>query len=304
MIVVVGESLVDIVIDSSGARTEEVGGAALNVATTLGRLDTPTLLMTQLGEGPRASRILEHLANAGVELVSSPTESGHTATATARLDDSGSADYEFTIEWTLPTQELPHSDVLYVGGLGTLLEPGRNSVLDLVEQAYARDVPVCYDPNIRAAFVDSPDQLWRDVEALADRSTVVKLSDADVEILHPGAAPEDIARSLLSGERTELVVLTRGADGSSAFVDGCEVAVPGPHVQVVDTVGAGDSFLGGLLTTLFEDGALASYGSGIPMDPPGLTRLLRAAGEVAAFTCSRRGSQPPARPELSANWPG
>lgn len=301
MIVVVGESLIDIVVTPDGTSTEEVGGAPLNVATTIGRLDAPAVLLTQVGEDDRGQRIVEHLANAGVELVAAPLE--HTPTATARLGEDGSATYDFSIDWTLPSQALPHCDAVYVGGLGTLLEPGRTSVLDLVDQAYGRDVAVCYDPNIRAPFVESPDQVWRDLESLADHCTVVKLSDQDVELLHPGADPEDIARSLLAGDSTELVVLTRGADGSTAYVDGCEISVPTAPVTVVDTVGAGDAFMGGLLTTLLESDAFSGYGAGIPVDPTGLTRLLTAASQVAAITCSRRGAQPPARPELPSSWP-
>lgn len=303
MIVVVGESLIDVVVGADGSTTEEVGGGPLNVATTLGRLDAPVVLITQTGADDRGSRILEHLGNAGVEVVTAPTADGRTATATARLDDNGTADYHFSIDWTLPSQELPPCDALFVGGLGALLDPGRTSVLDLVDQAYGRDVVVCYDPNVRPAFVDSPDQVWRDVEALAELSTIVKLSDQDVALLHPGADAGDIARSLLTGERTELVVLTRGAEGATAYVDGCEVAVASPPVRVVDTVGAGDAFVGGLLTTLLESDGLSGFGAGIPTDPPGLSRLLGAATQVAAITCSRRGAQPPARPELPESWP-
>lgn len=303
MIVVVGEALIDVVVDPEAGTTEEVGGGPLNVATTMGRLDTATVLITQASDDDRGARILEHLANAGVEVVAAPTGDGRSPTATATLDPQGGAHYEFDIDWTLPPQELPACDCLFVGGLGALLDPGRTSVLDLVDQAYGRDVAVCYDPNIRPAFVDDPDHVWRDVEALADHCTIVKLSDQDVELLHPGADPGDIARSLLTGERTELVVLTRGAEGATAYVEGCEVSVATPEVQVVDTVGAGDAFVGGLLTTLLESDGLSGYGAGIPTDEPGLARLLTAATQVAAITCSRRGAQPPARPELPQSWP-
>lgn len=304
MIVVVGEALIDIVVDEAGRTSEEVGGAPLNVATTLARLETPAMLITQLGDDERGTRILEHLHHDGVEVVAAPAPGGRTSTATARLDAAGSAHYDFQIGWDLGGQELPHCDALYVGGLGTLLEPGRNSVLDLVDQAYQRDVAVCYDPNIRPAFIDSAEQLWRDVEAIAERSDIVKLSDLDIELLHPGADPAEVARSLLSGELTELVVLTRGADGASAYIRGGEASVPAPRVDVVDTVGAGDAFVGGMLSALFERQGLSRNGAGLPRDPASLTTLLQAAAQVAAITCSRRGAQPPTRPELPSRWPG
>lgn len=303
MIVVVGESLIDVVVDAAGNSAEEVGGGPLNVATTLGRLDTPTLLITQVGSDERGQRVLEHLANAGVEVVAAPTVDGTTATAIAHLDESGSASYDFRVDWTLQSQELPPCDALFVGGLGATLDPGRTSVLDLVDQAYGRDVAVCFDPNIREATLDSPDQAWRDLESLAEHCTVVKVSDQDIALLHPGADPGDIARSLLAGESTELVVLTRGAAGSTAYVEGGHADVPAIGVDVVDTVGAGDAFTGGLLTALFEGDAFSGFGAGIPHDADGLARLLTAASQVAAVTCSRRGAQPPARPELPESWP-
>ncbi|WP_310964866.1 carbohydrate kinase family protein [Nocardioides terrisoli] len=301
MIVVVGESLIDVVVDPDGDVHEAVGGSALNVAVGLGRLDTPTVLITQLGNDDRGGRIIEHATTSGVELVVAPAS--HTATAAARLDEHGGAVYEFDLVWNLPTQELPACDALHVGALGALLEPGRTTVLDLVDQAYARGVPVSYDPNVREALIEDRDLVWRDVEALADRSSVVKLSDQDVEVLHPGADPADIARSLLRGERTDLVLLTRGANGSTAYVEGLEVTVPAPPTEVVDTVGAGDSFVAATLTVLLETSALGSYGAGLPRSEQELRRLLAAAGTAASLTCERRGAQPPTRPELPADWP-
>ena len=108
-------------------------------------------------------------------------------------------------------------------------------MLDLVDQAYGRDVVISFDPNVREAVLEDPDRMWRDVESLADRCHVVKVSEEDVGHLHPGADPGDIARSLLTGERTELVLLTRGGQGATAYVDGLEVTVPAPQVTVVSS---------------------------------------------------------------------
>lgn len=301
MIVAAGESLIDIVVGPDGSSEEAVGGSLFTTALGLARLEVPCVLMTALGDDARGDRIRSYAAAAGLEVEAGPLP--RTATATAHLDAAGVATYDFDIDWSLPAMELPACDALHVGALGTLLEPGRDSVWDLVDQAYARAVPVTYDPNIRDAFVDNPDQVWRDVEALANRSTVVKLSDADVALLHPGADPADIARSLLDGERTELVVLTLGADGATAFAPGVEVAVPAPATPVVDTVGAGDCFAAAMLTVLFESGSLGEHGSGIPADRARLTRLLDAAVIAASLNCARRGASPPTRSELPVGWP-
>jgi fructokinase len=301
MIVVVGESLVDIVEDPLAPR-ETIGGSPLNVATTLAGLDVPTLLITEVGDDERGHRIVEAVQASGAELLAAPSPTGRTATATVTFVD-GEPAYDFDIGWTLAHQELPPCDALHVGSLATVLEPGRDSVLDLVDQAWARDVFVSYDPNVRPPLVSDPVQAWLDVEALAGRAQLVKLSDQDVAALHPGADPEDIARSLLEGERTEIVLLTRGGDGAVAFVDDLAVRVPALDVTLVDTVGAGDAFMAATLAVLFEDSAFDSYGAGIPHDDTRLEKLLRAAVEVSGITCSRPGAAAPRRPELRPGWP-
>ena len=301
MIVVVGESLVDIFGNPHDPR-EVVGGSPLNVATMLARLDVPTLLITEVGHDDRGDRIVEQVEDSGAELIAAPSRTGRTPTATVRFA-GGEAAYDFDICWELPHQELPQCDALHVGSLGTVLEPGRDSVLDLVDQAWARDVFVSYDPNVRETLVADPVQAWRDVEALAGRAHLVKLSTRDVAVLHPGADPEDIARSLLDGDCTEIVLLTRGAEGASAYVGDLAVSVPALGVEVVDTMGAGDAFMAATLAVLLEGSAFGSYGAGVPSERGRLEQLLCAAVEVAGLTCSRPGATAPARPELRPDWP-
>lgn len=296
MITVVGEALLDVFPDH-----EAVGGSPLNVAVALARLDAPAYLITQVGADDRGRRVVDHVTGSGAEVTAHPLP--HTSTATVRLDADGVASYDFDLAWTLPGQQLPACDALHVGSLGTLLEPGRESVLDLVEQAWERDVFVSYDPNLRADFITDPEAVRRDVESLAARSCLVKLSEEDAGVLHPGADPGDIARSLLGAGRTELVVLTRGADGATAYAGSGEVHVPTPRVEVADTVGAGDTFMAALLAVLFDDGALGAYGAAVPDDEAGLTRLLGGAVAAAAITCSRPGAEPPLRAELPPEWP-
>ncbi|RNL61335.1 carbohydrate kinase [Nocardioides marmoriginsengisoli] len=305
MIVVVGESLVDLSSTADGAAAETVGGSPLNVAVALARLETPTLLITEIGADERAATVVRHLQESEVEYVAVPTADGRTPTATVLVDD-GDPIFTVDLTWNLPHEELPHCDALHVGSLGTVLEPGRDSVLDLVEQAWALDVFVSYDPNVRAGHLTEHDhdQAWGDIESLADRANLVKLSEQDIELLHPGADPDDIARSLLTGDRTELVILTRGADGATAFTASSEVSVGGIVVEVADTVGAGDAFMAAVLTVLLESDSLGNYGPGLPRDDERLTALLGAAVEAAGLSCARPGAAAPLRSELSPGWPG
>jgi fructokinase len=302
VIVVAGESLIDISPDG----TESVGGSPLNVAVALGLLEVPTVFVTELGNDARSHRIVDLLHDTEVEFIGVPTGRPSPTAVVSYAD--GEPAYELDLRWDLPHQELPGCDALHVGSLATVLEPGRDSVLDLVEQAWARDVFVSYDPNVREPLLGGHDQVWLDVQSLADRSHLVKLSDRDIELLHPGADPHDIARSLLTGERTELVIRTRGADGAVGYVDTDDgllvVEVPGIPVEVVDTVGAGDAFTAGVLAVLLETGSFGDYGAGIPRDSDRLRSLLEAASEVAALSCSRPGAAAPSRSRLRPGWPG
>ena len=303
MIVVVGEALIDVVIDADGDPTETPGGSPLNVAVGLVRLEVPTTLISQVGHDERGGLVVQHVTSSGAEFVAVPTSTGRTSVATAHLDESGAASYDFDLEWSLPRRELPPCRALHVGSLGTLLEPGRESVLDLVEQAGARDIFVSYDANLRESFIDDRARVRRQVLDLGRRCGLVKLSDEDALLIDPAEDPDDVARTLLGGERTRLVVLTRGAGGATAFTGEGETTVRPRPVEMVDTVGAGDAFMSGLLAQLSDLDAFRRPGPGIPVGEEDTTRLLRGAMEVAAITCERRGANPPRRQELPPGWP-
>jgi fructokinase len=302
MIVVVGEALIDVVVDAEGGTSETPGGSPLNVAVGLARLGVPARLVTQIGHDSRGSLLVRHLESSGAVVSAHPTSTGRTSVATAHLDPAGAARYDFDLEWSLPPQDLPATHLLQVGSLGALLDPGSTAVLDLVEQALARGVPVSYDVNLRESFVDDRERVQRLVTGLATRCTVVKLSDEDAAALDPGRDPIEVARSLLGGEHTRLVLLTAGAEGATALAQGVEVSARPRPVEVVDTVGAGDAFMAATLAQLHEIGAYRA-----PRSTPtakDLERILRGAGEVAAITCERRGANPPRREELPGGWPG
>jgi fructokinase len=303
---VVGESLVDIVVPAGdGSPTNAVGGSCLNVAVGLARLDVPTTLVSRIGDDDLGRLVLEHLAASGVTLGDGSVVSGaRTSTATARLDEQRAASYDFDLSWELPAQQLPEATAgLHVGSLGAALQPGRAAVLDLVRRAADAELFVSYDPNIRPAFLQDRDAAWGDVRDLAGQATVVKLSDEDLRLLRPDAPEEESCVSLLRG-RTELVVLTRGAEGAVAFTEASTLPVQAPTTPVVDTVGAGDSFMAAVIALLVDWG-VASEGEGAvrALDDERVRLLLRGAVTAAAVTCARRGANPPTRRELPPTWP-
>ena len=304
---VVGESLVDIVVPSGGGdRHDAVGGSCLNVAVGLARLDVPTTLVTRIGDDRLGETIVDHVHASNVTLSEdSVVPGGVTSTATAHLDERHAATYDFDIAWDLPPQTLPAGSTgVHVGSLGSALPPGRTSVVDLVRQAVTADVFVSYDPNIRPFFLDDAAQAWREVLEIAGGACLVKLSDEDLRLLRPDDAEDDVCRELLSAGRTELVVLTRGEKGATAFTAGTTTEVPAPPTEVVDTVGAGDSFMAAMLAMLNDWGVLSGgEGALSALDDDRVEMLVRGAVTAAAITCSRRGANPPRRSELPATWP-
>jgi len=297
--VVAGEALVDVVVPAGGGEPERApGGSPLNVAVGLARLTVETVLVTEIGDDELGRLLRDHVLASEVVLADDAVVPGlATSTATAQLDDSGAATYDFDLRWTLPPQTMPDTATgLHVGSIGAAVRPGRESVMQLVREAHANDLLVTFDPNVRAAFTPDPGAAWEDVRETAAHARVVKMSEEDLAFLRPGEAREDVARGLLGGT-TELVVVTSGAEGAAAYSKDGTATVRSRPTEVIDTVGAGDSFMAALLAIVIEHG-LDDLGEAR------LERVLEAAHEAASVTVSRRGANPPRRGELSAGWPG
>jgi fructokinase len=305
--VVVGESLVDIVVPQDGSPPHSaVGGSCLNVAVGLARLDVPTTLVTRIGDDDLGRLVAEHVLASDVTLSAGSVVPGRTtSTATAHLDAQHAATYDFDLVWDLPELEVPaDTDGVHVGSLGASLQPGRAAVLELVRRAVDAEAFVSYDPNVRPAFLEDAGRAWAEVLEVARSARLVKLSDEDLRLLRPGADEEEVCRALLENAETELVVLTRGDQGATAFADGATLPVPAPPVALVDTVGAGDSFMAAMIALLSEwDVVAGGAGALRALDDDRVRLLVRGAALAAAVTCSRRGANPPTRRELPPTWP-
>jgi fructokinase len=288
-VLVVGESLVDVVTSADGSVVERPGGSPLNVAVGLGRLGLPVRLVTALADDPHGLMLQQHLAASKVELERHPLPA--TAVAQARLDADGAATYDFALRWELGAVALPEALTwLHVGSLGVTQQPGAGAVAELVERVRGQ-VPVSYDPNCRPALMGGPAAALGLVEEQVRRSDVVKLSEEDARWLCPGE-PLDVLAQRWLALGPAVVVVTAGAAGAQAWTSADHVrveAVQGP--PVVDTVGAGDAFTAGLVWCFAG------------RDPRQVGRdelvgALGAASRVARLTCARPGADPPWRHEL------
>lgn len=303
---VIGESLIDRVEDPANSRHRETpGGSPLNVAVALGRLGLSTALRTQLGADRRGRRIRAHAAAAGVSLVGDADTLARTSTSAAVLDADGAAQYAFDIEWSVTPMGAarPASRIIHTGSLAAFLAPGCDSVLSDIRDA-RRSCLVSFDPNIRPRIQRDPARARDRAEQLVALADVVKASDEDIRWLYPGVAVDAVLEHWVEcGAGT--AVATLGASGAIGLTRSSRTAVPAAPANVVDTVGAGDSFTAGLLAGLApgrQGVGAAGRGTGPRRGDPGAAALARAlefAARCAAATVSRAGADPPRLAELA-----
>ena len=299
---VVGEALIDVVHRADGTVEVHPGGSPANVALTLGRLGRPARLLTSFGTDAYGDRIRSWLRASDVSVVDGSDGAARTSVATARLSDTGSATYEFELEWAIPAVTLDPAEavVVHTGSIGAVLGPGAEGVLSVLD-AHRAHATVTYDPNLRPSLMGSAAAVASQVDDLVRRSDVVKVSDEDLAWVAPGRDPVDVARGWLA-LGPSLVVVTLGGEGAVAVTAQGVTGVPAERVEVVDTVGAGDSFMGALIDGLWHEGLLGAANRPAlrAISGDAVERVLARCVRVAAITVSRAGANPPRRAELGA----
>ena len=297
---VVGESLVDVVATLSGAPHEYAGGSAANVAVALARLGRPVRLATSFADDRHGAMIAAHLQDAGVTLACDPGAVSRTSTAMATIGTAGAARYTFDIDWRLnPVPEEPAPLVAHTCSLGAVLAPGAEDVLDLLARLRVH-ATVTYDVNARPAVTGTGPEVIAAVERMVAVADLVKASDEDLEALWPDRGTEESLAALLD-LGPAAVVVTKGGDGAVWLDREGRVEVESAPVEVADTIGAGDTFGAGLVDALWERGRLgAAHRETLrSLDRAEVADVLAYAAKAAAVTVSRPGADPPWRHEVS-----
>lgn len=283
-VLVLGESLIDVVRTADGAVVERPGGSAANVAVALARLDRPVRFATAYADDEHGAVLARHLGDAGVALAVDPHVLERTATAAAEISAAGSATYTFDLEWRLGEVEVGEPRFVHVCSIGAVTSPGCDDVVGVLEGLPATTT-VVYDVNARPAITGTGPDLVAAVERVVALAHVVKVSDEDVAVLYPTFGLDEACHHLLSlGPRA--VALTRGADGATWYAADGEVSIAAQPVEVADTIGAGDTFAAALIDGLWDDADRDR------------ADLLTHAARAAAITVSRPGADPPWRHEL------
>ena len=307
MIVSAGEALIDLLPTRDGdgrpALRPAIGGSPFNVALALGRLGAPAGFMGAISTDAFGDQLVAALAEAGVstELVARVARPSPLAIVSLDGAEPGYSFYDTgTAARGLVFRELkplpPHVSVLHLGSIALAADPAASTLIARAAAARAERI-ISVDPNVRPAFAPNEAVYRRNLDAALGLADIVKLSLADLAWLRPSVAPSAFAAERLAAGAA-LVVVTRGPLGATAYRGGDVVDVPAPSVQVVDTVGAGDAFMAGLLAALAA-GGLVLRADLAGLDRPVLAAVLGFAAEVAAVTCTRAGADPPRRADLA-----
>ena len=282
---VAGEALIDLV-PIGDSRVPIVGGGPANTAKALAKLGINTSFIGGISSDDYGEAIVKELVS--VDLSKAHRSLLPTALAIVTLIESGSASYEFKLEGTatfnFSREWLPQGkpDVLHIGTLATLIEPGAS---ELFEWASGLNVPIVFDPNIRPSVLGDREKYRSVVERWIGISDVIKMSDEDLKWLGYSSVEG------LFDFGAKLVVVTRGSEGIIGYTSAGEVSVPGVTVEVVDTVGAGDT-VGAVIVE-----GIVRFGLEELVNEKLFSVLSRAA-KAASITCSRAGANPPSLDEL------
>lgn len=307
---VVGEALIDLVDPGDDSPClAHPGGSPLNVAIGLARLEQPTVFFGRFSRDPFGTVLRNHAARSAVDLSHAVVDSRPSTIAAVTLVD-GVAQYEFSVDGTADfawtgeeLSALPAgASIVHFGSLASWLSPGSRAVARRIGELHAAgSVLISYDPNVRPRLQPDRAAARADVEDALRHAHVVKASDEDLRWLYADEPVTEVAARWLAAGPS-LVVVTRGADGPVAFTAGAApVQRPVHPVAVVDTVGAGDAFMSGLLDGLARRGVTSPQRLGSTLADPALVAdVVDAASLVAALTCARAGAAPPRRAELDA----
>ena len=289
-IFVVGEALIDLIPDSAGNHVPKVGGGPANTAKAIARLGYQTSFIGGISSDSYGQMIEGELKASGVDLELSMRSNQPTALAIATLDTRGAASYEFKLEGTatfaFDESWLPQGqpDVVHVGSVATILEPGAS---ELLTWASSQSAPIVFDPNVRPSIEGDKDKYRKSVERWIDVASIVKLSEEDLDWLY---GDESVVKTWFD-RGVALVVITRGDKGLSALGSDFRVDIPALFVSVVDTVGAGDTIGAVIVEGLVEYGLAGLSGDNLFL-------ILERAAKAASITCSRAGANPPWKAEL------
>lgn len=303
MILCCGEALIDMIPTPTTAGPDgfvpHAGGAVFNTAIALGRLGAQVGMLSGLSSDMFGRQLVDGLKASHVDVSHLVVSDRPTTLAFVRLV-GGHATYDFYDENSAGRMITPGDmpalsaevSALYFGGISLACEPGADAYADLLARN-AEGRAVMIDPNIRPGFIKDIERYRQRLDRMLALSDIVKVSDEDLNWINPAplSLRDKVAELLDKGP--SVVILTRGGEGAMGYLaNGEEVQVPAVKAEIVDTVGAGDTFNAGVLAKMSELGQLHKSALAT-LSPEVLTELLAYGARVAAVTVSRAGANAP-----------
>lgn len=300
---VFGEALVDIIPTGDVTFEGRAGGAPANVAVAAARLGMPTTFLGGLSTDRWGRMLAGHLAAAGVSTDATPRSDRPTAMALVDLADDGSAVYRFlwedTADRVVALDDLPRdlgpTTWLQVGSVAAAFADTGAVAAALVDRERSRRLVAC-DPNVRTMVHGSSQAVRERLRTLVAQSDLVKASDEDLAFLLGDTSAEEAIQRLLA-DGAGVVAVTRGGDGAVVGSAAGTVTIPPVPTTLVDTVGAGDTFMAGLLVGL-SDAGVRTREQLRAVEVPVLRAVGTMAATAAAITVSRQGADPPTRGDM------
>ncbi|MER8664036.1 carbohydrate kinase [Mesorhizobium sp. M1148] len=307
MILCCGEALIDMLprttTQGEPAFAPYVGGAVFNTAIALGRLGAPAGFFSGLSSDLFGGQFREALGASKVSSTYAHTSPRPTTLAFVRLTN-GQATYTFYDENTagrmLTTEDLPklgaEIEAMLFGAISLISDPAGAAYEEFMKREHQRRV-MMLDPNIRPNFIPDKAKHLRRIRSMMAMADIVKLSDEDLHWFGEAGSHDDVIRNWLD-RGPKLIVVTHGSEGAVGYSRDHKVTVMPHKVEVVDTVGAGDTFNAGILASLHEQGLLTKVGIG-GLSEDAIRQALALGAKAAAVTVSRAGANPPWRHEIA-----
>ena len=308
MILCCGESLIDMIpeqnIEGNSGFVPHAGGAIFNTAIGIGRLECPVGLMSGISTDIFGQRLITELTESNVDTSNVILSDRPTTLAFVQLND-GQATYLFYDENSagrmIEVEDMPNQleavTAFLFGGISLHGDPGAEAYVQFAE-THAEGSVVMVDPNIRPSFISNEILFRNRIERMLRLADIVKVSDEDLNWLFPESGSLEKKISHLQKLGPTIVVLTRGSSSVQAWKpDGNPIFVESLKVDVVDTVGAGDSFNAGFLTSLAKAGLLNKAAIKLIAESD-IVSALDFGVHAAAITVGRPGANLPWRGEL------
>lgn len=286
----IGEALIDFIPNITNANlkdvqtfTKQIGGAPCNVACTVQKLGQQAYMITQLGNDAFGDSIIETISSIGVDVSKVyRTNEANTALAFVSLTEAGERDFSF---YRKPSADMlfepsfvndidvNENDVVHFCSVDLVDSPMRNAHYQLITKTLNANGTVVFDPNVRLPLWDNAEDLRKTIHTFLPLAHIVKVSDEELEFITGIHDENEAIQSLFTGNVT-VVIYTKGADGAALYLkNGINHYHSGYKVKPVDTTGAGDAFIGAVISRILATDVL------------NLTQLFENEGEeILAFS--------------------